>query len=350
MAAQFKIGILGTASIADRIVEGASQSEHVKIMAVAGRNPARTAKWAAKRDIRHAFDSYETLIKSGTVDAVYIPLPNSLHVEWTLKALEAGLAVLCEKPTCTRAGDAEKIRAASLRTGLPVVEAFMYIHHPMYIELLRQIQAGCIGDVKTIDSHFSWMCDEHDAGSASAQLQGGALLDVGCYCVHLSRKIAGCEPVAVSAFWRRGFKGRAFQEMGFDARNDVDDTMIGMLDFPNGVLAHFETSISEFERHGVEITGTKGVISIERPWVQDNQPCGFTITDGDGSTVVEFDAADTYQLELESFARIAAACAANGRTNAASLDDLQNNAAVITVLFESAASGKAVVIASQGPD
>jgi len=339
------IGILGTASIADSVVAGAARSGRVRIAAAAGRDPERTANWAAARNIPHTYDSYQDLLDAGAVDAVYIPLPNSLHFDWAMRALAAGLPVMLEKPACISAGDARKLRDASMKAGLPVMEAFMYIHHPLWAEVFRLIQAGAIGTVRTIESRFSWLCDDPDSGPALAGMAGGALFDVGCYCVHMSRRLAGCEPTRVAAFERRGFRQPEYVRAGFGGRNNVDDTMVGMLDFPNGVLAHFETALSAFERHGATICGTRGSIVIDRPWLQDNVPCLITLINDDGRTPVRVGAYDAYQLELEAFAGLVSSCRKERRLSqpaVEALDDMAGNATVIDALFKSAGSGKAV--------
>lgn len=339
------IGILGTASIADSVVAGAARSGRVRITAVAGRNPERTTKWAAQRGIPHAFESCDALLESGAIDAVYIPLPNSLHFEWARRAVQVGLPVLVEKPACTSRADAETLRAEAIKAGLPVMEAFMYIHHPLWAEVEGIIASGRIGEVRTIEGRFTWFCDDPESGPALAGLKGGALFDVGCYCVHMARRIAGCEPARVVAFDRRGFRWPEHAAAGFGARNAVDDAMIGLMDFPNGVLAHFETALSTHERHGAAICGSRGAIVIDRPWLQDNVPCTITVIDDEGRTPVRIQAADSYQLELEAFATLVASTKRErGLSTAAqaALDDMVNNAAVLEALQKSTREAKPV--------
>ncbi|HNU68665.1 MAG TPA: Gfo/Idh/MocA family oxidoreductase [Myxococcota bacterium] len=340
-----KLGILGTASIADRIVAGARKSSIVRVSAVAGRDPARTSAWAATRGIPHTFDSYDALLESGAVDAVYIPLPNSMHAEWTVRALSAGLPVLCEKPAATTAYDASRIRDAAIQSGLPVVEAFMYFFHPLYRQVEQMITNGRIGSVKSIESRFSWKCDDPSSGPALSELHGGALFDVGCYCVHLSRKIAGREPVSVMAAARNGFTDPGCQGLGFGPLNMVDDMMVGLLDFGQGTAGLFQTAISSFERHAAEITGTDGSIVIDQPWLQDNAPVSINLLDDNGRHPLRIDPADTYQAELEGFAGIVRECVRNrGLSPAAlaALADLCGNAATLFALLQSAKTGKAV--------
>lgn len=328
MSKPLKIGILSTASISEQIIRAAGTCPAVEIGAVASRDADKARAWADAHGIGQSFGDYEALLSSGTVEAVYIPLPNSLHAEWSIRALAAGLPVLCEKPLCTSAEDASRVAAASEKHGLAVMEGFMYIHHPMYRELFSRIAAGVIGKLSTINSRFTWMCDDRSEIPASSELAGGALFDVGCYCVHISRRLAVEEPLRVSAFERR---------------STVDDTLIGLLDFPNGILAQFETSIANYERHGLEIAGTEGVIIVERPWVPGEKSCSFTIhRENADPERVEIPAVDAYQLELEAFAELVR----SGENGADLLNDSIANLAVIDALFASAKEGRAVDISS----
>ena len=345
MADLLKLGILGTASIADRIVAGARKSSTVRVAAVAGRDPGRTAGWAATRGIPHTFDSYDALLESGAVDAVYIPLPNNMHAEWTVRALSAGLPVLCEKPAVTKPYDAARVVAAAKDAGLPAVEGFMYFFHPLYRQVEQIIEKGRIGHVKSIESRFSWNCDDPSSGPALSELHGGALLDVGCYCVHLSRKIAGREPLSVMATTRTGFIDPGSENIGFGPANLVDDMMVGLLDFGQGTAGLFQTAISSFERHAAEITGTEGSIIIDQPWLQDNAPVSITLLDEQGRHPIRIDPMDTYQAELEGFAGMVRECRRDrGLSPAANaaLADLSGNAATLFSLFKSAQTGRAV--------
>ncbi len=227
------------------------QNSASTLEAIASRDAAKAREWAKRYGIPRFFSSYDALLESGCVDGVYLPLPNSLHAPWTVRALEAGYHVLCEKPLTLDGEEAEYVAEVAVKTKKLVVEAYMYRHHPVYSRLETCIADGLIGKPVTLHSQFTFMLDEDDSIVDSAGLGGGALMDVGGYCVHFSRMIAGCEPVAVSAFAR------------FDT---VDRTLTGTMQFPTGVLATFQTGIESAEHHRAEIHGETGILVLENPW------------------------------------------------------------------------------------
>ncbi|HOZ48767.1 MAG TPA: Gfo/Idh/MocA family oxidoreductase [Candidatus Hydrogenedentes bacterium] len=318
-------GILGTASIAPSLFEGIRLSANSEATAVASRDRARARAWAEQHGVRHAFGSYDDLIDAKVVDAIYIPLPNSLHAEWTIRALEAGLPVLCEKPLTANAAEARRVLEARNRTGMPVAEAFMYRFHPMYDRLFEALRAGIIGDVVSVQSTFTFLLDEPDHVAASAALAGGALLDVGCYCVNLARRVAACEPTTAAAF-KRG--------------TSVDDTLIGMLEFPNGMFAQIECSIECFERVRAEIVGTQGSILIESPWNPGDERARFIVQRENSTERVETPGANRFQLEVED---LAAAILEGGQPRWP-LEDAVANMAALDALIASARTGAAVPV------
>ena len=251
MQDKLRWGILGAAAIAPAVAEGIRKSSNGTVAAIASRDMAKAQRWADAHGVSRAFGSYDELLRSGEVDVVYNPLPNSLHAEWTICALRAGLPVLCEKPFAANAAEAREVVRVSEEMGVAVAEAFMYRFHPMYDRLFPLLRDGLIGTITCVYSTFTWFLEDRSEIPASAELAGGALMDVGCYPVNLSRIIAGCEPVRACAF-QRG--------------TDVDDTLVGLLEFPNGMLAQIECSIESHERARAEIVGTKGSIVLESPW------------------------------------------------------------------------------------
>jgi predicted dehydrogenase len=198
-----RFGILGTARIADTLIPAIRSVPGCSVAAAASRDPDRARRWAGARDIPHAFGTYADLLASGTVDAVYVALPNSLHAEWTLAAIRAGLPVLCEKPFACTAGQAGLVADAADAARVVVAEAFMHRFHPLHDRVLDVVRGGRIGDVTRIDSVFAFRLDDRGEIPASAALAGGALMDVGCYCVEFSRRVAGREPIRASALERR---------------------------------------------------------------------------------------------------------------------------------------------------
>ena len=317
-------GILGTAQISTELIRAAGLSRVCEVHAVASRDPGRAEGWAKEHGIPLSYGTYDDLLDSGQVDLIYNPLPNSLHAEWTIRALEAGYPVLCEKPLAANAAEAREVRRAAVKTGLPVAEAFMYRFHPVYKKVFELLESGTIGTVSTIFSQFTFMLYDRSEISADRELAGGALMDVGCYCVNLSRMFAGCEPTRVSAFERR---------------STVDDILMGILDFPNGVLAQFETGIANAERHRAEIAGTTGSIVLERPWLPGEEEAQITVRRWDHEDeLIPLEGANPYFLEVEDFVAV---CRGLSEPRW-SIDDALCNMAVIDALYESAGEGRAV--------
>ncbi len=323
--APLRWGILGCASIADSVIPGIRAVPGCRVEAVASRDPAKARAWAAQRDIPRTFGSYAELLGSGEVDVVYNPLPNSLHAEWTVRAIEAGLPVLCEKPFGRNAAEARAVALVAARSGVPVAEAFMYRFHPMWDTVLAAIRGGRIGTPTSVVSRFTFRMDSRTEVAAQADLAGGSLMDVGCYCVNLARRVAGCEP------------SRAF---AFERRTTVDDTMSGQLEFPNGILAQFESSIESDERHGAVIAGTDGSIRIDTPWFPGVDQARFVVHQGEHEETVTTPGGDGYVLEVQDFA-----AAARGRKAPRwGLGDAIANMAAIDALYASARTGTAVAV------
>ncbi len=287
MSRQLRWGILGTASICERMIPAIVGHSGSCLTAVASRTGDRARTFAARYGIPAAFASYDALISSGDVDAVYIPLPNSLHREWAVRSLEAGLHVLCEKPLALDVREAEEIEAAARRSGRVVVEAFMYRHHPVYTRLFELLDSGLIGSVVAMDSVFSFLLDEPGSIVDSAELGGGALADVGCYCINLSRRVAGCEPSRVEAA---------------SVGAQVDDSMTGILQFPNGVLARFFTSIRSAERHQAVIQGTTGSFVLDSPWHPGDDEASIRLQrHGQEDRLIRVAGSNSYSLQVADF-------------------------------------------------
>ena len=318
-------GILSTAKIGRSFMRGVGLSQGSCIQAVASRAQARADEWAMEHGIPRAFGSYDALIHSGEVDVIYNPLPNSMHAEWTIKAIEARVPVLCEKPFASNAAEAQRMVDGSKRTGVLLAEAFMYRFHPMYDRVVETIQEGAIGDIISIYSCFCFRLGDRNNIRTSAELAGGALMDVGCYCVNLSRRIAGCEPARIHAFERR---------------TTVDDTLVGTLEFPNGILAQFECSIENHGHSRAEITGTQGAILIDSPWFPGDTEGRFVLRRGGNDETITTPGANCYHLEVEDFV------AAFKKERPLRWDprDAVANMAVLDALYESAKTGATVAL------
>ena len=270
-----RIGLLSTARINRRIIGSGAE-----VVAVASRDAGRARAYAAEHRIPHAHGSYEALLADPEVDCVYISLPNALHVEWSVRALEAGKHVLCEKPLSRHPGEVERAFDAADAAGRTLMEGFMWRHTPQTARLLELLPR--IGALRSIRAHFSFPPPEPGNVRLSAALEGGALMDVGCYCVSAARLVAQAEPERVAGFARGG---------------EVDIGFAGVLRFPGGVLAHFDCAMDTAHRHELEVVGTDGVLLVRDPW-----HCRDGAIELDGERV-ETEVRDPYLCEIEQFGR-----------------------------------------------
>jgi predicted dehydrogenase len=318
-----RLGLLSTANINRQILGGAAGTDRVDVVAVGSRDGAKAQAYAAEHGIERAHASYEALLEDTGVDAIYISLPNGLHHAWTLRALEAGKHVLCEKPYTRHPAEAEEAFAAAEKAGLVLMEAFMYRHHPQTKAVRRLVDEGAVGRVLAVRTTFSFALTDMTNVRAVQDLAGGALMFVGCYCVSGSRLVAG-EPVSVLADQVVGETG-------------VDMALYGTMRFAGDVVGQFEASFLAPERQLLEVVGDAGVLRVAAPWRVDWG--GDMTLERDGSTeIVPVEEANSYTLELENLAD-----AIEGR--AAPLlgrDDAVAQARVIEALYSAAEAGEAV--------
>jgi xylose dehydrogenase (NAD/NADP) len=284
MSEPVRWGILSTARINDKVLAGAREAAGFSVLAVASRDAARARAWAAEREIPRAYGSYEELLADPDVEAVYNPLPNALHVPWTLRALQAGKHVLCEKPFARTAAEAERAYALAAERGLLLSEAFMYRHHPQIARLLSLVAEGAVGRLRLVRAQFSFPLAEASDVRLSAALEGGALMDVGCYCLHAARTLAG-EPSAFAAV----------QEHGGDG---VDVRFAAALRFPDGVLAHFDAGLDCAERDELEVVGEAGTLWLDDPW-HGVRP-GISLVRGGAVQEIAVPAANPYRCQAEN--------------------------------------------------
>lgn len=281
-------GILGPGRIAPRLVRALGRSERSELVAVASRDAGRAATFAAKHAIAQTFGSYEALLAAPDVDVVYISLPNHLHAEWAVRALEAGKHVLCEKPLALTLEQVDAIAAASARAGRIAVEAFMYLHHPQILRAIELARGGALGPLELVHGTFSFFLSHEEDPRIDPSMGGGSLWDVGCYPVSLSRRIAGEEPDRVAAFAR-------FDEQG------VDRTLIGQLHFPGGLLAQFDSGFAAPDRERVEVVGGDATLVLDSPFLPepDGPPPSLTMWRGRESAIIEVPSIDQYGAEVD---------------------------------------------------
>lgn len=318
-------GVLGTARIGvETVIPAMRQGAHCEIVAIASRGQASAQRAADRLGIARAYGSYEELLAARDIDAVYIPLPNHLHVPWSLKALDAGKHVLCEKPIAMTTAEARTLaEAAARRPHLKVMEAFMYRHHPQWQRARRSVAAGEIGELRSVQTAFSYYLDDPDNIRNMPDAGGGALMDIGCYPISLSRYLFGAEP------------GRAWGTMEHDPRFRTDRLVSGVLDFGVGVSTFTcGTQLSAHQR--VNIFGTDGRIEIEIPFnAPTDRPCRMWREHASGIEEILLDPCNQYTLQGDALSL----AILDDTAVPTPLDDAVANMAVIEALRRSAASG-----------
>ncbi len=277
-------GILSTANISRLVIPGAHESSKVDLVGVASRDRSRAEAYAREWGIERAYGSYEELLAAPDIEAVYIPLPNTLHCEWSIRAVEAGKHVLCEKPLSRHPEEVEAAFDAAERAGLLLSEAFMYRHNPQTERLQQLVGEGAVGELRLVRSTFSYSLYDPQNIRLRAEVEGGALMDVGCYCVSGARLLAG-EPESVYAQARVGETG-------------TDWVFAGALRFPGDVLALFDCGTALPERDELEAIGSEGSLFLDDPW-HCNRPV-IELRRGGDVERIELEPVDSYRLELEN--------------------------------------------------
>ena len=317
-----RLGILGAARIAlGGIIPAAARTERIEVAAVATRGGEKSREVREAAPEAELFGDYDSLLGGANAEAVYVPLPNSMHVEWTLKAIEAGKHVLCEKPFSLEAEEVARAVEAAERTGVTLMEGFMFRLHPQTLRLGKLLSGGAIGGVRQVVAEFGHRLDDPTDVRGIGSLGGGSLGDVGCYCVSALRLAFGSEPRRASAFAR-------FDEEG------ADRELAGLLEFDSG-LGIVSSSISSARRERMEIVGEEGTISLDAPFRADKAGGTIEITRGGESSTETFEAADPYRAELEEFA----AAIHEGRESAVGPREILSNARAINALLDAARSG-----------
>ena len=286
MSEPVRWGLMSTARINAALIPGLKESAESEIVAVASRTRERAAEYAGDWGIPRAHGSYDDLLSDPDVEVVYISLPNGPHVEWSIRALEAGKHVLCEKPLARRPADVEKAFDAADRAGRLLMEAFMWRHHPQTARLVELVRGGAIGELRLVRASFSFTILPNDVRLDPA-LAGGALMDVGCYCVSGSRLLAG-EPVLAIARQLLGPSG-------------VDMRLAGTLVFPGDVLAQIDCGFDLPDRQGLEAIGSEGVLRVATPWGAFEP--AIVYEHGHDRERFEIRPEDRYRLQTENFSR-----------------------------------------------
>lgn len=288
-------GILGCANIARRaVIPGISASETGVVSAIASRGSEKAKQFAEELKIPTAYGSYEELLADPTIDAVYIPLPNHLHKEWTIRAAEAGKHVLCEKPLALDAMEATKMVASCDKAGVVFAEAFMYRYHPRYTMIRDVISSGEIGDIRGIHGTFTFN-NARDKGNVRYKQEwgGGSLYDVGVYPISAARMILGEEPQAATV-----------HALFSKEHDDVDMMASGILEFANGVALTFDCGMWAAFRNTLEIIGTDGRIEVPSAFItEQNEADNFYVFTNDGRKDVEVPRLNQYALQADAIGR-----------------------------------------------
>ncbi|WP_243347123.1 Gfo/Idh/MocA family protein [Parabacteroides sp. FAFU027] len=322
MKQKIRWGILSTAKIAtEKVIPAIQQGEYSEVVAICSRDITKAQEVAGNLNIGKYYGSYEELLQDPDIDAVYNPLPNHMHVPWTIKALEAGKHVLCEKPIGLNTEDARKLVDETLKyPHLKVMEAFMYRFHPQWHQVLSLIRNGVIGEVRSVHTIFSYYNDDPANIRNQMGIGGGALMDIGCYCISFPRFIYGEEPEAVTGL------------MDTDPQMHTDRLTSGLMKFSSGKSASFTCSTQLFSFQRTVISGTNGQINIKIP--VNAPPAGTTtieLINNDGVKEFSFTPVDQYTLEADAFSL----AILEDKPVPTPLDDAIGNMKVIDAIIES---------------
>ena len=323
-------GILGAANIAlQRVVPAMQHSPHTPVIAIASRDLAKARLAADRLGIPRAYGSYQELIDDPDIEAIYNPLPNHLHVPWTIRAAEAGKHVLCEKPLALSAKEASRLLEVRARTGVQIAEAFMVRAHPQWAAVRELVAEGRLGELRLIVGHFSYFRRDLDDIRSRLEWGGGAIMDIGCYPITLSRWLFDEEPTAVIAAVDR------------DPDLHVDRLASGLLCFPSG-QASFNCATQLVPSQRMELFGTEGRIELEIPFSPpSDHACRILVDDGTqlggaAAEAITLPAVDQYRLQAERFSEAVRGVGAVSVT----LEDAIANMSVIDALFRSVTSGR----------
>ena len=318
-------GVLSTAKIGrQKVIPAMQQGRHTEVAAIASRDRARAEEVSASLGVPRAYGSYEELLADPDIDAVYIPLPNHLHVPWSRKALEAGKHVLCEKPIGLSSAEArELVEASRQHPHLKVMEAFMYRFHPQWHRAKELVDEGAIGRLRSIHSSFAYFNDDPENIRNQAEMGGGSLMDIGCYCVSLSRFLFDDEPE------------RVVSDIEWDPDFETDRLTSGLLDFTEGTSTF--TCATQMVRHQrVMVVGTERQIEIEKPFnPAPDEPSRLWLSSKEEREEIVFKPCNQYTIQGDLFSR----AILDDSNVPTPLDDAVKNMEVIEAVVESAERG-----------
>jgi D-xylose 1-dehydrogenase (NADP+, D-xylono-1,5-lactone-forming) len=314
-------GLLSTARINRSLIPPLQVSKRNHLLAVGSRSQENADAYAKEHRIQRAYGSYEALLADPEIDVIYIPLPNHLHAEWTIKAMEAGKHVLCEKPLALSVDEVDAIKSAARRHGRVVAEAFMYRHHPQTLKVQELVRSGSLGTLKLIRGSFTFVISRDGDVRLNPEMGGGSIWDVGCYPISYARSVLGEEPLEVFGWQVPGETG-------------VDLTFAGQMRFPNDILMQFDSSFDIPSHSFMEVVGSEGTLNIPNPFKPGVNEKLY-LTRGDKTETIKVKGQELYIGEVEDMADAVLL----GREPRILLDDSRANVAVILAFLESARSG-----------
>jgi predicted dehydrogenase len=319
-------GLLSTARINSALIPPLRVSQRNQLVAVASRSQDPADRYAREWKIPRAYGSYDALLADPQIDVIYNPLPNHLHAEWTIKAVEAGKHVLCEKPMALTVDEVDAIKAASQKHGRVVMEAFMYRHHPQTLKVQELVKSGSLGTLKLFRGSFSFVLSRQGDVRLDPLMGGGSIWDVGCYPISYARSVLGADPLEVFGSQVTGPTG-------------IDETFVGQMRFAKDVIAQFDCSFAIPFHTFVEIVGSDGTLNVPRPFKPETDEKIY-LTRGEKTETIKVKGQELYIGEVENMADAILL----GHEPRISLDDSRANVAVIVALLESARTGSCVKI------
>jgi D-xylose 1-dehydrogenase (NADP+, D-xylono-1,5-lactone-forming) len=321
-------GLLSTARINRALIPPLRVSKRNHLLAVGSRSQESADVCAREWKIPHAHGSYEALLADPEIDVIYNPLPNHMHAEWTIKAVEAGKHVLCEKPLALSVEEVDSIQAAARKHRRVVAEAFMYRHHPQTLKIQEMVKSGSLGTLKLIRGSFSYVLSREGDVRLKPEWGGGSIWDVGCYPISYIRTVVGEAPLEVFGWQVTGETG-------------IDETFVGQMRFNHDILAQFDSSFAIPFHVFMEIIGSEGTLNIPNPY-KPGMDAQIYLTRDDKVETIKVKGQELYIGEVEDMAD----AILFGKNSLVSLDDSRANVAVICALLDSARLGKPISMSS----
>ncbi len=325
-------GVLGCAGIAGRtFIPALLKARNAEAWSIASRDPGKAREWAGRFGFERSAPTYEALLEDPAVEAVYIPLPNNLHAEWSVRAARAGKHVLCEKPMAMSAVEVRLMAAEAAKAGVLLAEAFMYRFHPRTEKALALVRDGAVGAVRSLHSSFTISMPPDTANYRwHPEMGGGALYDLGCYPINAARLVFGEEPVSV------------FARAVFHPVHGVDVRLHALLEFSGGRAAHAECSFDTVFQSRLEVVGETGAVRLDRAFSAKDFEVEIELVRDRGVERIPAGRHDQFRLMIEHFSD----CALTGKQPRWGADDAEKNMRVIEACFASARSGMPVSLAS----